>query len=69
MKPFDYFAPTSLEEAFDIFQQHPGAQVLAGGTDLLVQAKERGRPIRALVSLRRIPGLDAVTENGVLSAG
>ncbi|HMN61437.1 MAG TPA: xanthine dehydrogenase family protein subunit M [Anaerolinea sp.] len=69
MKPFDYFVPDSLSEALEILQQHPGALALAGGTDLLVQAKERNRPIPALMSLRRIPGLDAVTQNGVLSIG
>ena len=69
MKPFDYFVPDSLGEALEILQQHPGTLVLAGGTDLLVQAKERNRPIQALMSLRRIPGLDALTQNGVLSLG
>lgn len=69
MKPFEYFAPVSLNEALEILQEHPEAQVLAGGTDLLVQAKERSRPITGLVSLRRIPGLDAIFHNGTLSIG
>jgi carbon-monoxide dehydrogenase medium subunit len=69
VKPFDYFVPDSLSEALDILRLNPGALVLAGGTDLLVQAKERNRPIQALMSLRRIPGLDAVTQNGMLSIG
>jgi aerobic carbon-monoxide dehydrogenase medium subunit len=69
VKPFDYYVPESLIEVFDILQQVPDAQILAGGTDLLVQAKERGRSIKALVSLRRIPGLGVLSENGVLSVG
>jgi len=43
--------------------------LLAGGTDLLVQAHERNRPITALVSLRRIPELNTVALNGILSLG
>jgi len=69
VKPFDYFAPESLSEALEILREHPGALVLAGGTDLLVQAKERNRPIQALVSLRRVPGLDSVNQNGNLGVG
>jgi CO/xanthine dehydrogenase FAD-binding subunit len=69
VKPFAYFAPQHLDEALDILQQHPEAQVLAGGTDLLVQAHERNRSIAALVNLRRIPELNRVTFNGSLSLG
>jgi carbon-monoxide dehydrogenase medium subunit len=58
-----------LDEALDILHTHPEAQVLAGGTDLLVQAHERNRPIAALVSLRRIPELNTVALNGILSIG
>ncbi len=69
MKPFEYFAPDSLGEALEILERYPEAQALAGGTDLLVQAKERNRPIQALVSLRRIPELKALTQDGSLSIG
>jgi aerobic carbon-monoxide dehydrogenase medium subunit len=69
VKPFEYFAPENLDEAIEILQRHPDAQVLAGGTDLLVQAKERSRPIQVLVSLRRIPELEVVTHNETLSLG
>ena len=69
MKPFEYFTPHDLNEALDILQRHPEAQLLAGGTDLLVQAHERNRPIAALVSLRRIPELNTVAINGMLSIG
>ena len=69
MKPFEYFTPDHLDEALDILHTHPEAQVLAGGTDLLVQAHERNRPIAALVSLRRIPELNTVAINGMLFLG
>ena len=69
MKPFEYFAPDRLDEALDILHSRPEAQVLAGGTDLLVQARERNRSIPALVSLRRISELNTVASNGFLSLG
>jgi CO/xanthine dehydrogenase FAD-binding subunit len=69
VKPFEYFAPHDLDEALDILHRRPEAQVLAGGTDLLVQAQERKRSIPALVSLRRIPELNIVACNGMLCLG
>ncbi len=69
MKPFEYFTPDHLDEALDILHRHPEALALAGGTDLLVQARERHRSIPALVSLRRIPELNAVALNGLLGLG
>jgi CO/xanthine dehydrogenase FAD-binding subunit len=69
VKPFEYFAPDRLDEALDILQRHPEAHVLAGGTDLLVQAQERKRSIAALVSLRRIQDLVSAGLDGGLSLG
>lgn len=58
MNRFDYFAPVSVREAAEVLQAHPQAKVLAGGTDLLVQMKERARTPDTLVDVRRIPGVD-----------
>ncbi len=58
MNRFEYFAPESVREAAEALQTHPGARVLAGGTDLLVQMKERARTPDTLVDVRRIPGVD-----------
>src|SRR5487761_1309537 len=35
LKPFEYFAPQSLQEACKLLEQHDGAKVLAGGQSLL----------------------------------
>ena len=56
MNRFEYFAPETVREATEVLQAHPGARVLAGGTDLLVQMKERARTPDTLVDIRRIPG-------------
>ena len=58
MNRFEYFAPETVREAAEVLQAHPGARVLAGGTDLLVQMKERARTPDTLVDVRRIPGVD-----------
>ncbi|MCY3767616.1 MAG: xanthine dehydrogenase family protein subunit M [Gemmatimonadetes bacterium] len=64
MNRFEYIAPETVREAAEVLQAHPGARVLAGGTDLLVQMKERARTPDTLVDLRRIPGLDELRFDG-----
>jgi carbon-monoxide dehydrogenase medium subunit len=61
MKAFDYMRPSSLEEACRLLGQFNGqAKVLAGGTDLLVQFKQRKMQSKALISLRDIPELSFI---------
>ncbi len=69
MKRFDYLAPQSLPEALQMMASRPEARPLAGGTDLLVQMKEGGRPVEALISLKRIPEVHQFTQNGKLTLG
>lgn len=61
MRNFDYAAPTSLAEAASLLARAPGtARVLAGGTDLLVQLRERLREADLVVDVKRIPELTTV---------
>lgn len=69
MKRFDYLAPTSLKEAVTILQENPEISPLAGGTDLLIQIKERQRPVQTVMSLKRIPEVHECTNNGFLTIG
>ena len=56
MRDFAYHAPRSLAEAVQILSREgAGGKVLAGGTDLLIQIKERGFVPRYVVSLRDVP--------------
>lgn len=64
MRRFDYFRPHSLEEAFQLKRTIPGARFISGGTDLMVQIKNRELKPTALISLRSIPGLAAIQVNG-----
>lgn len=64
MRRFDYFRPSSLGEATTILREHgDGGLLLAGGTDVLVQIKEAGRPVRYVVSLAEIEGLSGIEEH------
>jgi carbon-monoxide dehydrogenase medium subunit len=59
---FDYFGPDTLEEAIDLLQKNgPDARIMAGGTDLLVKTRLGAVSPKALISLKNIPGLDAIS--------
>ena len=55
MRRFEYFEPNTLEEAAALLAR--GAHALAGGTDLLVEMRERLREVDRVANLKRIPGL------------
>ncbi len=57
MHSFDYFAPRTVREAVEALKAHPGAMVLAGGTDMLVRMKGRIWKPEAVVDVTRISGL------------
>jgi carbon-monoxide dehydrogenase medium subunit len=62
---FEYFAPATLDEALAILERFDGeAKVLAGGQSLIPLMKLRFAAPRALVDINRIPGLDALAEEG-----
>jgi carbon-monoxide dehydrogenase medium subunit len=58
MRAFAYHAPKSLAEAVAVLEREGrGGRVIAGGTDLLVQAKERGVVPTYVVSLKGVTEL------------
>lgn len=72
MNPFDYAAPHTLAQARALLLQH-GTQacLMAGGTDLLVEIKERIRQPALVVDIKRIPDMDQlhIAANGDLHLG
>lgn len=60
MKWFDYAAPRSVSEAVGLLASHPGARLLAGGTDLLVQLRAGRKETDYVVDLKHIPELNAI---------
>jgi len=51
------FVPACLEEAFDAFDKCPDAQLLAGGTDFMVEVNFALRRPPAVVCLRKVEEL------------
>jgi carbon-monoxide dehydrogenase medium subunit len=68
---FEYFAPSSLEEAVSILgERGDGAKVMAGGQSLIPVLKLRVATVDAVVDINRVPGLDGLgEEDGGLSIG
>jgi aerobic carbon-monoxide dehydrogenase medium subunit len=67
---FDYHEPTSVREAVELAARFGAdGRFLAGGTDLLIQMRRGHLAPRHLVSLHRVPGLDAIETNGAVTLG
>jgi carbon-monoxide dehydrogenase medium subunit len=67
MQVIRYEAPQSVAEAVRLIAADPGAKVLAGGTDLLVQFRAGLRQPTAFIDIKRIPNLleIAIDETGL----
>jgi carbon-monoxide dehydrogenase medium subunit len=60
---FEYFAPTSLDEALSVLERYGDeAKVLAGGQSLIPLMKLRLAAPRAVVDINRIDGLDGLRD-------
>ncbi len=65
MNAFEYHRPTTLEEASALLRDGPApARVLAGGTDLMVDVRSGREEPSTVISLRDVPGLDAIEADG-----
>jgi carbon-monoxide dehydrogenase medium subunit len=68
MIDFEYHNPTSLEQVFELLDRHgEDARVLAGGTALVIQMKQRLVQPSHVIGLRRVAGLNDIetTAEGV----
>jgi len=65
MRNFEYVVPGSLEEAIALLSQYDGrAKVMAGGTDLLVEMRNRELQPEILIDLKGVPSLDRIDYDG-----
>ncbi len=55
MEAFDYVAPRTLAEAYALLGNGKRSQFLAGGTDIIVQLRERRKSCDQLIDLKKIP--------------
>ena len=61
MIDFEFHSPTSLGEAFDLLQRYgDDGRLMAGGTGLVLQMKQRLSQPGHVIGLRKIPGLDSI---------
>ncbi len=60
MRSFEFFEPTTVAEASRLFAQEH-AQLLAGGTDLVIGMKALTETPQSVISLQKIPGLTGIT--------
>jgi carbon-monoxide dehydrogenase medium subunit len=61
---FDYYAPTSVDEALALLGEHGDAKVLAGGQSLLPVLRLRLAAPETIIDLGRIEELRGVREDG-----
>jgi carbon-monoxide dehydrogenase medium subunit len=67
---FEYHEPTSVAEAVELGGRFGAdGRFLAGGTDLIIQMRRGKVAPRHVVSLHRVPGLDAIEANGDVRLG
>ena len=61
---FEYFAPTALDEALLLLQEHgDDAKVLAGGHSLIPTMKLRLAEPAVIIDIARIDGLKGISES------
>ena len=61
----------NVEDAIRLLQEHPEAQIIAGGSDVLVQMREGKRAGKELVSIYMIDEMRGVSyeEDGAIRIG
>jgi len=61
----EYLFPRSIQEALEILKSYKGqARIIAGGTDLILELKDRTRTVKCLVDIREIDALKNIEQDG-----
>lgn len=60
-----FIQPRSIDETVRLLAQHgPGARIINGGTDLLIEIERKIRVPRIVIDVSRLPNMDAIREEG-----
>src|SRR3990172_8241909 len=68
-RPFRYLAPGGISEALSTLADDEDSRIVGGGMSVILMMKMRLLRPGTLVDLRRIPGVDTITEDDTLSIG
>ncbi|PKP54766.1 hypothetical protein CVT91_18350 [Candidatus Atribacteria bacterium HGW-Atribacteria-1] len=64
LRKFEYLRPDSIKETISILSQHgERARILSGGTDLIVEMRDKIIQPEYLVDIKAIPQLNRITYN------
>ena len=64
MQAFEYVAAKSISEAIDLLSEKGDqARVLSGGTDLIVQVREKRRSLELMIDVKQIPEVNEISYN------
>jgi 4-hydroxybenzoyl-CoA reductase subunit beta len=66
---FDYLPASTTAEAAQLLAEHPGAQLLSGGTDLFPKMKRGQLEPKVLVGLHNVSELSGIRVNGGVNIG
>ena len=71
MKPFDFYAPTTVDEALELMHKYQDSvSVIAGGTDLVLELNEYKATPAVVIDLKKIKELNYIrVEDGVFRIG
>lgn len=71
MKPFDFYAPTTVDEALELLHKYQDSvAVIAGGTDLVLELNERSISPAVVIDLKKIKELNYIRiEDGMYRIG
>jgi carbon-monoxide dehydrogenase medium subunit len=63
MRDFEYYSPSTLGEAIDLYQSFGAkARVMAGGTELINEIRKGTSQPGQVIDLKRIPGMDGIED-------
>ncbi len=62
LNSFDYLCPQNTEEVIQLLLNNQGAKILAGGTDLLLELREKSTPDKILIDIKKCADLKGIEE-------